>query len=256
MPQIHSEEHGPADGEPTLLIQGGEASLLWWPAELIDALVASGRRVIVYDNRDTGLSEYVTEPYALEDMAADAVDLLDALDIDRAHVVGLSMGGMIAQLVALRAPERVRSLALLCTTPGPDERLEPAPEGVFDDIDWDAGFVESTVAFARAIAGSAPPFDEGYYRRLCVADEARGVNPGGGHLHALNSAPSRLDALKQLRMPTLVAHGSEDPIFPFSHAEAMVAAIPQAQLVRWDGVGHELSPPLMRDLASRLSALL
>ncbi len=253
MPHIYHEEHGA--GEPTLLIQGGEGSLLWWPTELVDALAAGGRRVIVYDNRDTGLSEYVTEPYALEEMATDALELLDALEIADAHVVGVSMGGMIAQLVALQAPERVRSLVLLATTPGPDERLAGTDETVLAGIDWDAGGVEATVAFCRALAGSRYPFDEGYYRRLCVADEARGVNPSGGHGHALQTATSRLDRLGEIGAPTLVMHGTEDAIFPYEHAQALVAGIPGAQLVTWEGVGHELPPQLMRDVAQRILAL-
>ncbi len=250
MPHIHYEEHG--SGEPTLLIQGGEGSLLWWPKELVDGLAAAGRRVIVYDNRDTGLSEYVDQPYELEDMVDDALGLLDTLKIERAHVVGISMGGMIAQVLALTAPERLLSLTLLCTTPGPDARLEPAPEGVLDGIDWDAGGIEATVAFCRALAGSGVPFDEDYYRRLATADEARGVNPNGGHGHALHNAPSRLDRLGEIRTPTLVVHGSDDPIFPFSHGEALAAGIPGARLERWEGVGHELPPEQMSALVALL----
>lgn len=253
MPHIHHEEHG--SGEPTLLIQGGEGSLLWWPDELIDGLAAAGRRVIVYDNRDTGLSEYVDQPYELDDMAADALELLDALQIQRAHVAGVSMGGMIAQVVALRAPDRILSLGLLATTPGPDARLEPAPEDVLDGIDWDAQGVEATVAFCRAIAGTGIPFDEDYYRRLATADEARGINRDGGHAHALRNAPSRLDRLGEISAPTLVVHGSEDPIFPLSHGQALAGGVPGARLHVWDGVGHELPPPLMGDLASQLVAL-
>jgi pimeloyl-ACP methyl ester carboxylesterase len=250
MTHIHYEQHGDSAGEPTLLIQGGEASLLWWPTDLVDALVAIGRRVIVYDNRDTGLSEYVTEPYSLDDMATDALELLDVLEIDRAHVVGVSMGGMIAQLVALRAPARVSTLTLLGTTPGPDERLPGHDETVFEGVDWDAGFVDATVAFCRATAGSRYPFDEDYHRRLCIADEARGVNPSGGHAHALQTATSRLDRLAEISAPTLVVHGSEDRIFPFAHAEALAAGIPEARLIRWEGVGHELPPALMRELSA------
>lgn len=239
------------DGDPMVLVMGGGGSVLWWPPELLDAL--TGRRLILFDNRDGGLSTYTTEPYALEDLAADTIALLDALDVPRADLVGVSLGGMICQTVALRAPERVRSLALLTTTPGPDPRLSRGDDSVFDDINWDGDPVDTTVAFCRAVAGSRFPFDEAAVRALADADVARGMNMQ--QRDVISAAPSRLDRLGEITAPTLVVHGSEDPIFPLDHGEALASGIAGAQLLVWDGVGHELPPPLMGDLASRLMAL-
>jgi len=253
--RLFYEQRGPADGEPVLLVMGGGGSLLWWPPALVDALAAAGLRVLLYDNRDAGLSSYVRARYGLEEMAGDALGLLDGLGITSAHLVGVSLGGRICQAAALRAPERVRSLTLLTTTPGPDERLAPTVDGVFDGFDWDGDPVEVTVEFCRAVAGSRFTFDEPFYRALAIADVARGVNPDSGQERAL-SAPSHLDALAAVRAPTLVVHGTEDPIFPFDHAQALVTAISGARLVIWEGVGHELPPQLMPGLAEEILALL
>jgi pimeloyl-ACP methyl ester carboxylesterase len=246
---------GPDDGEVVLLIMGGDGSLLWWPPELVDALVAAGRRVVLYDNRDCGLSSYVSEPYDIDDMVSDALGLLDALEVDRAHVGAVSMGGMIAQVLALTALERVRSLTLISTTPGPDERLAQADGDALAGIDWDGDPIDVTVAFCRAMTGSRFPFDEARCRELATADAARGVNPETGHHHVLQESPSRVDRLTEIAAPTLVVHGTEDPIFPYAHAQALASGIAGAELLTWDGVGHELPPALMRDLATRIVAL-
>lgn len=246
------EELGRADGLPVLLIMGGGASVVWWPAELIQGLVDAGYRVVQFDNRDVGLSTHVdwaSAPYGIDDMAGDAVGVLDAVGIEAAHVVGVSVGGMVGQAVALRHSDRLRSLTLVSTTPGPDPRLSSGDDSVFAGLDrpveTDEDAVELEVDFCRAVAGSRFEFDEPYYRDLAAVDLARGTNPAPG----MPSASSRVDDLARIRVPTLVVHGTEDPIYPYDHAEILAEGIPRATLVRWDGVGHELPPPLVTDLA-------
>jgi pimeloyl-ACP methyl ester carboxylesterase len=128
------EELGRPDGAPVLLVMGGGASVVWWPPELLQGLVGAGYRAVQFDNRDTGLSTHVdwaSAPYGIEDMAGDAMGVLDAVGIDAAHLVGVSVGGMICQAAALGYPDRVRSWTLISTTPGPDPRLSPSDEAVF-----------------------------------------------------------------------------------------------------------------------------
>jgi pimeloyl-ACP methyl ester carboxylesterase len=250
------EELGPADGVPVLLVMGGGASVVWWPPELIDGLVGAWYRVVQYDNRDVGLSTHLdraSASYGVEDMADDALGVLDALGIDAAHVVGVSLGGMIAQVAALQHPDRVRSLTLISTTPGPDPRLSPGDDSVFEGLDrpveTDEDRAQLEVDFCRATAGSRFEFDEQYYRDIVAADLARGTNPDFGYAP---SASSRIDDLARIQVPTLVIHGTEDPIYPFDHAEVLATGIPQATLVRWDGVGHEQPPQLVPELTRLL----
>jgi pimeloyl-ACP methyl ester carboxylesterase len=245
------EERGPADGTPIVLIMGVAASALWWPPELVEPLVAAGHRVVAFDNRDAGLSSYVERSYGLDEMTDDLFGLLDGLGIGRAHLAGMSMGGMIAQLAAAGDPDRVASLTLISSTPGQSDSLSPSDESVFADLGEPGGSPEAQLEFdlglGRALAGWRYPLDEGAYRRLLEADAARGVNPDTGHYSV--SLDSRIDQTRTIRVPTLIVHGSEDPIFPFDHAEALAAAIPGSTLVRWEGVGHELPVQLMPELA-------
>ena len=245
------EELGRPDGAPVLLVMGGGASVVWWPPELLQGLVGAGYRVVQFDNRDVGLSSYVdwaSAPYGIQDMAGDAMGVLDAVGIDAAHLVGVSVGGMICQAAALGYPDRVRSLTLISTTPGPDPRLSPGDEAVFAGLDrpvqTDADIAELEVDFCRAVAGSRFGFDEQYYRDIVAADLARGMNPAAN----APSASSRIDDLARIQVPTLVVHGTEDPVYPYDHAEVLAEGIPKATLVRWEGVGHEQPPQLVPEL--------
>ena len=259
------EDLGDPDGEAVVLIMGATASAITWPPELLDALTAAGHRVVRFDNRDIGLSthvDYATDPYTLDDMADDTLGLVDALGIDRAHFVGASMGGMISQLMAIRYPDRVRSLALLITTPGPDDRLSPTSDGVVAIVArpamTDAELAQRSVDLWRALTGSRFPFDEAHYRELAAMDAARGTNPNSAHGVAVFTAPSRIEALATVRVPTLVVQATEDPIFPFDHGETLAKAIPGATFVPWEGVGHEvpaqLGPELMGLLEANIAA--
>lgn len=262
--ELWVEEHGPADGDVVLLLSGSDATTLRWPASLLDALVASGRRVVAYDHRDSGASTKVDPdaPYRLDDLAADALALLDALGVPRADVVGYSMGGAVAQVLARTVPARVRSLALVSTTPGlGDERLPfaddrfveqmaerlfaPSPRTHDERVAW-------IVDLYRMLAGPRHPFDEAHQRALAEAELARAWYPESGHGLAVGAAPSRLDVLGEIAVPTLVVHGTADPVFALAHGEALAAGIPGARLVVVEGLGHEVPAAFGAELAALL----
>ena len=253
------EDLGDPDGDPVVLVMGATASAIAWPPELLEPLVAAGHRVIRFDNRDIGLSTHVdfaSAPYSLDDMVADTIGLMDALGVSSAHFAGASMGGMISQMVALQHPERVRSLTLLITTPGPDERLSPPSEAVLTmatmPATTDAEIEEREAAMWKLLTGSRYPYDEDARRAHSKADLARGTNPDNAHAMVAFSTPSRLDALAAVTVPTVVVQGGEDPIFPVDHGEALAKAIPGARLVTWEGVGHDVPLQLGEELVDLL----
>jgi pimeloyl-ACP methyl ester carboxylesterase len=256
--------------ETILLIAGlGTQQIRWTPA-FCEALVARGFRVIRFDNRDTGGSTHLTDhpaldfvaltatlmaglrpqvPYTLDDMAADAVALLDALHIDRAHVVGRSMGGMIAQILASKHSERVLSLASIMSSTG-----NPALPGASPEVmalmmrpapnpgDDEAGFIAHSLAFARRIAGTGYAFDEQAHRALVLEEIRRGHAPGGfaRHVAAMAVAGDRRAQLATIKAPALVIHGTEDPLILPVCGEDTAASIPGAEFMLIAGMGHEL----------------
>jgi len=244
-----------------LLIAGSGASMLAWDAALCERVAAGGRFVVRFDHRDTGRSTAYPSgepPYTLRDLADDAIGVLDGLGLAEAHLVGASLGGMIAQLVALEHPERTTSLTLVSTSPGgaaPDgadhTQLPPTPLSVllaFDALlapDWTDrdSAIEYLTASARVLAGRSRPFDEGEAQRLAgrVYDRSGAALPSAAnHLYLDYGEPWRW-RLGALRAPTLVIHGSEDPIYPLAHAYALAAEIPHAALRVLEQAGHELS---------------
>jgi pimeloyl-ACP methyl ester carboxylesterase len=253
----------PAD--PTVLLIGGNAaSMDYWDADLCRRLADAGRHVVRYDHRDTGRS--TSSPsgrpsYTTEDLTTDPVRILDALAVDRSHVVGVSMGGAIAQELAARHPDRVASVTLIATTPAGDRdddtplpRPAPRVAATFDDPppepDWDDrdAVVDHLLATARAYAGSLG-FDEARERRLATAmvDRTTDVRAATtNHMVAEGDPPPF--RLTDIRVPTLVMHGTDDPLFPFPHGEALAAGIPGASLVRLEGMGHEFPPPATWDV--------
>jgi pimeloyl-ACP methyl ester carboxylesterase len=270
------ETVGDRDGRPLLLVQGLGAQLTSIEDGFCRELAGRGFLVIRYDNRDAGLSTWFDEAgpvnlaaiwggdhaslaYTLEDMADDAAAVLDAAGAAAAHVAGISLGGMIAQLLATRYPDRVLSLASIMSTTG--DRAVGRPTGEAARVlmssmpgERDA-FVEQAVANARAVsAGTAFPFDADGVRRGAARNFDRANHPKGvgRQFAAILAAGDRTPALGDIRVPTLVVHGEEDQVIQVSGGEATAAAIPGARLLRVPGLGHELPPGFWPTLADAL----
>jgi pimeloyl-ACP methyl ester carboxylesterase len=238
-------------GDPAvLLIQGMSGSMLWWDAEFCRRLAAASRFVIRYDNRDTGRSTHYpagAPDYTMLDLVGDAVGLLAALDVPRAHFVGISMGGAIAQLAAIHHPKSVAALTLISTTAGGDDLPGVAPRlseyfATMTTPDWSdrAAVIEHLVDAFRAFAGPLP-FDEADIRATAARDVDRTLDLASAMTnHALvqGGDPWR-HRLPEITADTVVLHGTEDPLFPYPHGEALAKAIPGAALIPMDRVGHE-----------------
>lgn len=240
---------------PILLIAGAAESMEGWDRDLCQRLAGEGRFVIRYDHRDTGRSTSWppgAPGYTGRDLVADAGGLIDLLAGGRAHLVGLSMGGAIAQQLAVLHPERVATLTLISTSPGPAgdlppvaERLRAALANRAPDPDWDDAdaVVEHLVESYRPYAGPSC-FDEAAVRedarRMVARTPNRGASAGNHWL--VEDAPDVRSRLGEVRAPTLVVHGSEDPLFPLGHGEALAREIPGARLLLLEGVGHQAPP--------------
>ncbi len=269
--RIAYDEFGDARATPMLLIMGLGAQMILWPEEFCAALAGRGYRVIRFDNRDIGQSTWmddlgmpnilgiltsvmtrqpVAAPYLLTDMAADTVGLLDALQIDRAHVVGASMGGMIAQTMALDAPTRVRSLTSIMSSTGNPDLPQPSPAATAvlltpSPTDRE-GAIERGVTVFRTIGSPGFPFEEDEVRRLATLAFDRGFNPTGTarQLAAILASGSRVERLHDLHVPTLVIHGTDDPLVPFAAGEDTARSIPGATLLAIEGMGHDMPRPV------------
>ncbi len=254
--QIVSEAFGDPADPPLLLIMGAMASMLWWPEALCRNLADAGLFVIRYDNRDTGRSTKYPPgkpPYTFDDMADDAMRVLDSHGLQSAHVVGMSAGGMIAQLVALKHPSRVISLTVISSSPmGMDTSHLPGATAAYSEhsaegakVDWSNHdqVVDFIVRDARAIAGTAHPFDEARARAFVEQDYARsgGFESATNHF-LLKGGDAWKGRLREMTAPLLVIHGTADPIFPVEHGEALAKAVAGAKIVRIEGGGHELHP--------------
>jgi pimeloyl-ACP methyl ester carboxylesterase len=243
-----------------LLIMGGGASMDWWEDEFCERLAAGPRFVIRYDHRDTGESvsyEPGSPGYTSRDLVTDAVELLDAFGLASAHIVGLSMGGGIAQALALDYPSRVASLTLMATSPGGDDlppmsdELRAAFSGEAAEPDWSdrAAVIDYLVADARLYAAPSRTFEEEAMRALLSRVYDRTVNMASAmnNFLAEGDREPRKD-LATVTAPTLVLHGTEDPMFPYEHGRAMAKAIPGARLVPLERTGHEI-PEVAWDVA-------
>ena len=249
---------GDADAPAILLIAGAASPMDWWDDELCERLAPGPRLVIRYDHRDTGQS--VSYPagapdYDGGDLVADAVGILDELGIERAHLVGISMGGGIAQVVALDHPDRVASLTLISTSPG-GPGLPPMSAELkshFDKPppppDWSdrRAVIDYIVEDARAFAGSRG-LDEQRLRAVAgrIVDRTRNIEATYTN-HWLLGGSGLRPRLGNIAAATLVLHGTDDPLFPYAHAEALAAEIPGATLMPLAGVGHEMPPPATWD---------
>ena len=266
--EIEYEELGDPEGPPLLLVMGLGAQMIVWDDELCEALGDRGYRVIRYDNRDVGLStkveaddrrfdlatafahafegKEVDAPYRLTDMADDAFGLLDHLGIEQAHVVGASMGGMIAQTMALTHPERVLTLTSIMSTTGDPTVSAPTGEALHvllrrPPADRDA-YIESTVEVSRFLNGTVLPFDEDRARARAALAYDRGYHPEGvgRQLLAILASGDRTTALATCEVPTLVIHGDIDPLVTYSGGEATAKAVPGAELLTIEGMGHTM----------------
>jgi pimeloyl-ACP methyl ester carboxylesterase len=278
--EICYEAFGDPDHPPLLLIMGLGGQMIWWDDEFCQALADRGFHVIRYDNRDTGRSTILRDApvpkplellrrkagvasYSLEDMAADAAGLLDHLGIVTAHVVGVSMGGMIAQTLAIRHPDRVRSLTSIMSTTGNRGvgrsrwRLYPA---LLKRPPQDReGYVENFVKTFRAIGSPGFPRDDEHSRDLAGRSFDRSFNPAGAarQLAAIVTAPDRTPMLRDVRAPAVVIHGAADKLVAPSGGRATADAIPGARLVMIPGMGHDMPPgvwPRLLDAIGEVAA--
>lgn len=235
-----------ADAAPLLLIGGLGTQLISWDEKFCELLAGRGYGVIRFDNRDAGLSTWMDGEYTLDDMAADAASLLDALEIPAAHVVGASMGGFIAQLVALNHPERVLSLTSIMSGPNGEDQVQPTPEAqallLAPVPPTREERIELGLVAKRTLLGPDDPFDEAYERAKVTRAVDRAYHPAGfaRQLRAILAAPSRLERLRSLHVPTLVIHGDADILVPVENGRRVAAAIPGARLLEISGMGHDI----------------
>jgi pimeloyl-ACP methyl ester carboxylesterase len=259
---LEYEVHG--DGDPLLLVMGLGGQLVAWPATFVAGLVDRGFKVITFDNRDIGLStkidaapptktqsamfsisrRFAKSAYLLSDMAKDAVGLLDALNIERAHVVGMSMGGMIAQTMAIEHPSRVRSLTSIMSTTGNPRVGRPKTSVLLRAGKLTRGsketFPERQAALFKLFSGSL--YDELEIREVAKLSVERNFTPDGTarQMAAIMASPDRTPLLKKLNVPTLVVHGLEDGLVQPSGGYATTKAIPGARLLAFPDMGHNL----------------
>jgi pimeloyl-ACP methyl ester carboxylesterase len=266
-------------GDPVLLLVSGlGAQMVSWDDAFIERFTSRGMRVVRFDNRDVGLSthlDHVTNvghllaarlggqdidaPYLLGDMAADAVGLLDALDIPAAHVLGASMGGMIAQTMAIAHPDRLLSLTSVMSTTGDGDVGQADPAvlvEVMAPMPTDPGAaLDQKIRMAKVI-GSPAHFDEDRARRRAALETARSVDPQGTmrQFLAIISSPSRSAALRDVRMPSLVVHGEIDPLVGVSGGLRTHECLAGSELLLVPDMGHDLPPPVWDPLAERVAA--
>jgi pimeloyl-ACP methyl ester carboxylesterase len=277
---LWTEDFGDRRNPPVLLIMGASAQGIYWPEDFVQQLVAAGRYVIRYDNRDTGQStcfDFAAHPYTLDDMAADATGLLDAYDLPTAHVVGASMGGMIVQVLALRHRQRLRTATMIMSSPfaagidpdhpDPTNDLPGPSEAWMREIltiqmqpaTTQAARIDQRVELFRKLTGSRYPFDAAGHRAIAEREVARAANFAAMNNHplAINATlpRDRRPLLKKLTIPALVIHGTEDPILPYPHGVALANSIAGARLLTMDGVGHDMPAAVMPQIIAAIVAI-
>jgi len=277
--EIVYDTFGESTALPMLLVIGLGEQMIAWDEEFCSELAAQGYWVIRYDNRDAGLStkldeagipnipalvqaqmqgEMIETPYLLGDMADDAVGLLDALGVESAHVVGVSMGGMIVQEMAIHHPERIRTMTSIMSSTGNAELPPAKPEAMALLTETAptgrADFIEDSVRVARILSGPGFPVDEDRVRKKAGDIFDRGLSPAGmtRQLAAIIGSGSRKDALKSVTVPTLVIHGDTDPLIPVEGGIDTADAISGAQLLIIKGLGHDLSPAMWPQIVAAI----
>ena len=258
------EELGDASDTSLLLIHGIGTQMIAWRQEFLDELTAQGLRVIRFDNRDVGLSTHLegmpdirgllggdtsTARYTLDDMASDAEALLDHLEIESAHVLGVSMGGMIAQQLAVGSPERVRSLTSVMSTTGERAVSQPTPEAqatLLQARPTSADEAEERAIEAARVIGSPGMLDEDWIRGFGRRAFERAFDPPGfaRQLAAIWASGDRTEQVREIVVPALVIHGELDPLIPVSAGRATAAASEGSELLVLEGMAHDLPRPL------------
>lgn len=279
--EIEYETAGNKSDPALLLVMGLGAQLTIWPDELFEGLAGKGFFVIRYDNRDTGLStdfgawgvpnlmeafgklmrrEKVDTPYLLGDMAGDAVGLLDALGIDKAHMVGASMGGMIVQTVAGQHPGRTRSMVSIMSTSGRPGLPQGKPEALAMLTAQPEGpsreqRVKHGIKLRQTIAGSGYPIPEAELRAFVEKNVDRRWYPEGGARQylAILASGERVEMLKRVKVPTLVLHGEDDPLLPVECGRDVASLVPAAKIETFPGWGHDLPGPFLPTLIDRIT---
>jgi pimeloyl-ACP methyl ester carboxylesterase len=273
--EIEYEVHGDRKNPPLLLIMGLGAQLITWDDGFVDELVKRGFYVIRYDNRDSGLSSKMESDgpadngaayagngqpaYALDDLADDAVGVLDALHIPAAHIVGASMGGFIAQLVAINHPDHTLSLTSIMSGPGGHDAVPPTPEAGAFLVRAPGPTRKEIIALGvesrRVLAGVENPFDVDAERVKVERAYDRSYYPlgFGRQLVAILASHSRIPALKSVKVPTLVVHGADDPLVPPENGRRVAAAVPGARYLEFAGAGHNLPPSTWGDVADAIA---
>jgi pimeloyl-ACP methyl ester carboxylesterase len=265
-------------GDPAMLmVMGLGSQMIFWPDRMCEMLAEQGFFVIRFDNRDAGRSTKLDEagvpsltrvlggdrseaPYTLDDMADDAAGLLDELGIEKAHVVGASQGGMIAQTLAVRHPDKVISLASIMSSTGNREVGQPHPEGLqalmWRPRDDAAGYADDFVAARRLIASSGFEVDEEATRELAARAFERGRSVDGTmrQLTAILAAGNRTEDLRKLDLPTVVIHGEIDPLIDVSGGKATAEAIAGSKLVLIPGLGHDLPRGVWQQMVDEIVA--
>jgi pimeloyl-ACP methyl ester carboxylesterase len=263
---------GDPDGEPLLLVMGLSGPMTWWDPDLCEMLVDRGFYVVRYDNRDVGRSSRaqgrvtratlvraftgrkVRAPYSLSDLAADAFGLLDHLGLDSAHVVGVSMGGMIVQTMAVEQPSRVRSLTSIMSTTGKRTVGWQHPSLLANLIGRAGGreaYIRSSVAIWKRIGSPGYPVPDEEVQGRAEETWDRGISAAGTlrQMVAILTQPNRTPRLRALTMPALVVHGLADKMVHVSGGRATAAAIPGAELLLVDGMGHDMPVALHETFA-------
>lgn len=262
------ETFGESTGRPLLLVQGAIGQMIWWDTRLLEQLVDRGFYVIRFDNRDSGRSTQFTQPaspikvllrlqrppYLLRDFAADAVGLLDHLDVPAAHVMGPSMGGMITQTIAIEYPSRVLSLSSIMSTTG-NLRVgyptKPAAINLVRKAPHDReAYIARIVKMQRDASSPRFPFDGNALHELITRSADRGMSPEGAmrQAAAVLGSGDRTDDLRRLDVPAFVVHGLADPYLHYSGGSATAKAIPGAELLLIPGMGHDLPAQIWPDL--------